>query len=251
MSLPQPTFDHLVINARDRMDEAEACYRRLGFALTQRGFHTLGSINHCAVFGDDYLELVGVPKDAAQVRGEILRFPEGLNGVVFATDDADTLYKALFAAGAPVELPAAFSRPVVLNGKIEDAKFRVVRINADATPYGRVYFCQHLTRDLVWRDEWRRHPNYAFALARAVILAPDPDKTAELYRTLFGAEAVKPVARGFSLAMGSARLDILDQEWGIKAGAEDKLVGLSVRTRGPTRLVPASEAFGAVLELVA
>jgi len=35
MSLSRPVFDHLVINARDRLDEAEARYRSLGFALTQ------------------------------------------------------------------------------------------------------------------------------------------------------------------------------------------------------------------------
>ena len=251
MSLPLPVFDHLVINARDRMDDAEACYRGLGFALTPRGYHTLGSINHCAVFGDDYLELVGVPKDAEKIRGEILNFPEGLNGIVFATDDADALYSVLSAAGAPVEPAAAFSRPVIINGKPEDAKFRVVRVKADAVPYGRVYFCQHLTRELVWRDEWRGHPNGATALARAVILAPRPDQTAALYRALFGATALKPVTNGLSLAIGKARLDILTQEWGIKAGSEDRLAGLSVRTQRTKRLVPASEAFGSVLEFVA
>lgn len=251
MSLPRPVFDHLVINARDRLDDAEACYRKLGFTLTPRGFHTLGSINHCAVFGTDYLELVGIGTHAQEVRGELLRSPEGLNGIVFATDDAASLYTALSAAGAPVEPPADFSRPVNLGDRTKDARFRVVRVKAEAAPYGRVYFCQHFTPELVWRDEWRHHANGASSIARAVILVPNPDKTATLYRQLFGAAAVKPVQHGFSLSIGDATLDILTRAWGIGAQGEDRLLGLSLRGYGPARLVPANEAFGAILEFVA
>lgn len=273
MSLPRPLFDHLVVNARTRMDEAEACYRRLGFDLTPRGYHTLGSLNHCAVFGSDYLELVGVDPDARQVRGEILRFPEGLNGIVFATEDAAALHTTLAKAGAPVEPPADFARPVTLPEGEREARFRVVRVKAEAAPYGRVYFCQHMTPELVWRDEWRHHPNGAFAIARAVIAATDPDATASLYRRLFGDEAVRPTMGGFSLAAGTARLDILTPDavaalWHVTPPEHDQPVGVTLLTRSLADaavllsrtgarieaeriLVPAASAFGAVLEFVA
>ena len=42
-----------------------------------------------------------------------------------------------------------------------------------------------------------------------MICAADPDATAQLYRSMFGGEAVRPVAGGFSLAMGLSRFDIL------------------------------------------
>src|SRR5437764_693725 len=58
---PIPTLDHVVINVRDRIDEGAATYRRLGFTLTERGYHTLGSMNHLAMFGTDYLELIAAP----------------------------------------------------------------------------------------------------------------------------------------------------------------------------------------------
>jgi catechol 2,3-dioxygenase-like lactoylglutathione lyase family enzyme len=251
MSLPRPAFDHLVINARDRLDEAEACYRGLGFTLTPRGYHTLGSINHCAVFGQDYLELVGIGTHAKEVRSELTRFPEGLNGIVFATENASALYDALVAVGAPVEPPVDFSRPVNLGAGTADARFRVVRVKAEAAPYGRVYFCQHFTPDLVWRDEWLQHANGATSIARAVILAPDPEKTVALYRQLFGDEAVKPVRDGFSLTVGEARLDILTRAWDATAHGEDRLLGLALRTRGPACFVPAGGAFGAIVEFVA
>lgn len=251
MSAIRAVFDHLVINARTRLDEAEACYRKLGFDLTPRGYHTLGSINHCAVFGTDYLELVGIGTHAKEVRGELLRFPEGLNGIVFATDDAAGLYAQLSRSGAPVEPPTDFSRAVVLSDSTHEARFRTVRVKAEAAPYGRVYFCQHFTPELVWREEWRRHPNGAAGIARAVILTPDPDRTAVLYRQLFGDEALTSVADGMSLSVGEARLDILTRAWGRAAQGEERLLGLTLRSRGAPRIVPASEAFGAVLEFAA
>ena len=42
MTLPVATLDHVVINARDDMDRAADLYRRLGFSLTERGYHSLG-----------------------------------------------------------------------------------------------------------------------------------------------------------------------------------------------------------------
>lgn len=273
--LPAPAFDHVVVNARDRLDDAASCYRRLGFALTPLGRHTLGSINHLAVLADDYLELVGIDPTAATARRELMDHAAGLNGLVFATDDADGLYRALAAAGAPVERPAEFSRPVSFAGGSADARFRVVRVAAGATPYGRVYFCQHLTRDLVWRAEWRAHPNGAVGVARAVLAAADPEAVGALYRLLFPAHPPRPIADGLSLGLGPARLDILTpaavaREFGSAApdpqGRSQYLAALAIRTRdlhlaraalgaharsdGARILVAAADAFGLALEFV-
>ena len=131
--LPVASLDHIVVNVRDRMDEAAGLYRRLGFTLTPQGRHTLGSINHLAMFGTDYLELVGVPPEGAPGT-DPMDWPEGLNGVVFGTDDSDGLYQVLAAAGAPVLPPLAFSRPVALPGGTRDAAFRTVRVAREAVP---------------------------------------------------------------------------------------------------------------------
>ncbi|MFI5003260.1 MAG: VOC family protein, partial [Reyranellales bacterium] len=80
MTLPVPTLDHVVINARDDMDRAADIYTRLGFTLTERGYHSLGSMNHLAMFGTDYLELIAIPKGASTGRMDLLQFPFGLNG---------------------------------------------------------------------------------------------------------------------------------------------------------------------------
>src|SRR5271169_109426 len=88
VTLPSPVLDHVVIDVRDQIDDAMRCFPALGFLLTPRGHHTLGSVNHLAMFDTDYLELLGFGEGGA-TRMEIARFPAGLNGLVFKTADAD------------------------------------------------------------------------------------------------------------------------------------------------------------------
>src|SRR3954462_785397 len=57
-SLPMPTLDHVVVNVRDKIDAGLDCWQRLGFTMTPRGYHTLGSMNHLAILGSEYLELI-------------------------------------------------------------------------------------------------------------------------------------------------------------------------------------------------
>src|SRR6478736_2579999 len=123
MTLPVPTLDHVVINARDEMDHAADLYRRLGFSLTERGYHSLGSMNHLAMFGTDYLELIAVPKGATTGRLDLLTFPLGLNGLVFGSEDSAATYSEPTRAGGPFGGRVEFTRPVKVDGKERDARF--------------------------------------------------------------------------------------------------------------------------------
>ncbi len=212
MALPVPTLDHVVINARTDIDGAAETFRRLGFTLTERGYHTLGSMNHLAMFGTDYLELIAVPKDAPpDVRPDVQTSPYGLNGFVFGTEDSGALYAALSAAGVNAKAPREFSRPVRLDGAERQATFRTVSIPDSDTPYGRIYYCHHLTRDLVWRDEWRRHANGVVAVARAVFVHPDPAAASDLYARMFGADAVRDIDGGRRVIVAATDLEILTE----------------------------------------
>src|SRR4051795_7370915 len=113
MALPSPVLDHVVIDVRDRMDEAARVFAELGFTLTPRGYHTLGSMNHLMMFATDYLELLGFG-DGGTSRPELAPFPVGLNGLVFKTDDADVVYAHAHVAGLPILPAQSFSRPVEL-----------------------------------------------------------------------------------------------------------------------------------------
>jgi len=272
--LPMPTLDHVVVNVRDRIEDGLETYRRLGFTMTPRGYHTLGSMNHLAIFGTEYLELIAAqPGDTR--RTEILAAPFGLNGLVFGTEDSAAVYAALHAAGVPVEPPLQFSRPVELEGGTRDASFRTVRLAPGTVQAGRVYFCQHFTRDLVWRDEWRHHANGAIGVVRAVIAARDPAALGALFARMFGADAVRSGVAGCSLAVGLSRFDIVTptallHEFGDACpdggGRDAYMAALTIRTRSLERtasamaqvkgvyrgsdriIVPAGEAFGVTLE---
>ncbi len=224
--LPVPTLDHVVVNTQDRLDEAAQTYRRLGFTLTLRGYHTLGSMNHLTMFGTDYLELIavqppgnpfvmagdgrpsttsGAPVKPTSTRTELLDAPIGLNGLVFGTEDSTSVHQALEAAGVPVDPPGEFSRPVELPGGPRDAVFRTVNLRPGVVPAGRLYFCHHLTPDLVWRDEWRRHPNGVTGVERIVAVADRPAELTAMLSRMFGPEAI----RGNMLIMGLATLSVV------------------------------------------
>ncbi|PLZ02903.1 VOC family protein [Burkholderia sp. WAC0059] len=170
-------LDHLVINTRFDTDAAQATFERLGFTVSPRGYHTLGSINHAIVFDGHYLELIGLPADGRTIREEIAASPLGADGLVFRSDDPQRTFETLRAAGFEATPPQSFSRPVEPHG---DARFVTVRLAPGQLPGGRVYFCQHLTPELVFRDEWRTHPNGAFALARLHLVDAPQDAYARL-----------------------------------------------------------------------
>jgi hypothetical protein len=273
---PAPTLDHVVVNVRDRIDEAADTYRRLGFTLTPRGYHTLGSMNHLAIFGTDYLELIAA-KPGDNSRPEIMAAPFGLDGLVFGSEDATATYEALRRAEVSIDPPQQFSRPVQVGDKTRDAAFRTTRLPRSASASGRLYFCQHLTRDLVWRDEWRHHANGAVGVARAVIAAEEPEILGGLFAQMFGPQTVRVTDDGCALILGLSRFDVVHPGalWEMFGGAapdsrgrRDYMAALTFRTlsldaaetaleeggvRGVDRigtsvLVPATEAFGVTLE---
>ncbi|MGU3544040.1 VOC family protein [Methylobacterium sp. A52T] len=221
-------LDHVVINVLRRMDEAADLFAALGFRLTPRGHHSLGSVNHLMMTAGPYLELVGVPETGPQ-RQDVLDSPFGLNGLVVASRDADATHARLAALGLAAGPPVAFSRPVTVDGREAAARFRTVRVPADRFPAGRLYHCEHLTPDLVWRPEWLDHPNGFSGIDALTIESPAPEADAALYAAASGAPAEAsgdvrtlrlgetrvaivpgPVARFAALALRFQSLDALE-----------------------------------------
>ena len=251
MTPPPPVLDHVVIDVRDRVDEAMRCFSGLGLQLTPRGHHTLGSVNHLAMFATDYLELLGFGEEGA-ARLEIARFPVGLNGLVFKTGDAELVHRQATAAGLPVLPVQSFSRPVTLDGATRDARFRTTRLDPAEIAMGRVYFCEHLTPDLVWRPEWQSHPNGACAIARVVIATADPQRTAALFRDLFGGDAITERDGRCVIAAGMAQIELTPPNMvaaefaeaaAQPAGRAEYMAALEIRVRSLRR---AAQRLGAV-----
>lgn len=253
MTRPVPLVDHVLVNVDDRLDEAARTYERLGFVLTPRGHHSIGSSNHLAIFGHDYLELLGYePRNAAKAAG-LWGDLTGLTGLVFKTDDADALYADLAARHIPLKdgAPTPLSRPVDLpDGTVRDARFSTVHLDPAAVESGRIFFCQHLTPDLVWREEWQRHPNTVTGIARVVIAARDPARSVNLLADVFGAERVEAIDGGRRFRAEGAAVDYLTPDAArallggdLPAAADDadRKVALALKTAS-------REAARAVLE---
>jgi 4-hydroxyphenylpyruvate dioxygenase-like putative hemolysin len=159
---PSAAIDHAVVAVRD-LDAAAASFAALGFTLTPRGHHSIGSHNHCIMLGSTYIELLVSP--VAHPWLDYYRaFGEGLAAIALSTGDADATYSRLKHQGA--RPPMDLSRPV--EGGI--ARFRLVQI--EGSP--QLFFVQHLTRELVWRPEWQTHANGASELIGAALPAKEP-----------------------------------------------------------------------------
>jgi catechol 2,3-dioxygenase-like lactoylglutathione lyase family enzyme len=198
-------IDHVVVLVKD-LDKASSAYARMGFSLTPRGFHTLGSQNHCIMFGSDYIELLAVPKPhpAMQYFTDFLADGEGLGAIALSTSDATAARAELAASGVNADEPLDFSRPVE---KLGDAKFRIVQLPPELSPGCRMFLCQHFTRELVWTPGSAAHALGVTQIAGVAVIAPD----AQGYESLLG-EASQPVDEGRSVNTGSAPITVGNED---------------------------------------
>ncbi|MFH1604978.1 MAG: VOC family protein [Pseudomonadota bacterium] len=204
-------IDHVVIAARD-LDAIQGSYSRMGFTLTPRGDHTLGSQNHCVMFGQDYFELLMVPHrlPGREYYYDFARVGDGLAAVALRTDNARGAYGELSAAAFAPSEPVDFSRPVKLSEGTRNASFRIVQLGLERTPGGQVFLCQHFTRDLVWRPEYQTHANTATGLAALAILSTNVPATAAAYERLFDAKA-NAIAEGLLINTGDTPIAVVGE----------------------------------------
>ncbi|MEH2476370.1 hypothetical protein V1281_002460 [Nitrobacteraceae bacterium AZCC 2161] len=205
-----PVLDHVVINVMGQLDEAAAQYVRLGFQLTERGHHTLGSSNNLAIFGTNYLELLGYLPGRETMRADLWAHPPGLTGLVFKSVDADLVYATVKERGVPVLEPMSFARPVALPGGAQDARFKVIRVSGDEVRNGRTFFCHHDTPELVYRPEWQAHPNGVTDIVEFVIASREPARTAAVYDRMFGPNLLTSTPGGVSFRAGTATVLVLE-----------------------------------------
>ncbi len=203
--LPEP-FDHAVVVCGD-LDAAVANWRALGFTLTPRGFHTLGSQNHCIMLARDYLELLHVtaPSPSRQYYWDAQQRGGGCAAISCKSRDAFATADRLRAAGFQPSDPIEFSRPVRLDdGSEHPATFRVTAL--DHAPGARYFVCEHRTPELLWRPEWIAHANGAQAIAATylVVEAGQVEATASAYAALTGGAITQATGEAATIAIGDA-----------------------------------------------
>jgi hypothetical protein len=208
-------IDHVVVMVED-LDSAADNWKRLGFTVSPRGTHSakLGSGNYTIMFGDDYVELLGIvtaTKHNAPSRTFLAERGGGIERIAFTTTDAAAGAAELRDVGMEAIGPIDFGRPVQLPGGGEDeARFSIFEWPPEETPANvRIFACQHHTRDTVWIPQLQRHANTAQAIQRVISTSPRPESDARHMVRLIDSEQYSEPDGSIVVASGSRRAEIM------------------------------------------
>lgn len=213
MSTNRPTeylFDHLVIIGRDSLLELSQQFTELGFQLTPLSRHNLGSSNRLILLDTSYIELLGWEKGKPPQRAEIAHQTLGLDALVFRTKHAEQTYEELKTAGFAVTPVQDLSRETDYLDKTVLAQFKTVRFTEQPIPGLRIYFCQHITPEYVWQEQWLHHVNRLNHLAQITIASSEPHHTAETLKQILGLgqQYGNADAESIQLTLPNIKLDI-------------------------------------------
>ena len=213
------SLDHVGVVVAD-LDRAAATYRRLGFRLTARSSHKgpqypggpdelWGTGNHCVMFRQGYLELLGMTHPelpCTQFRRRLARY-QGLQLVALGCADA-TATAAAVGARAALEAVAEFGRDVPYGDATRPGRFRIVHLadNDRWFPEGELFFIQHLTPEVLWQPELLAQPNRVTALVEATLCVADPAPTVARLERLLGLSAERQNSAWLSLSPGRLRV---------------------------------------------
>ena len=260
-------LDHVGVAITD-LERGRAAYERLGFALTPRSIHRgsptpgapvipFGSGNHCAMFRDGYLEIVGLTDPAiySNIKSLVARY-EGAHIVAFSVPSADSACAALAARGVSVEGVRKLERDAAYGrdgSETRKAAFRNLYFDLAAFPESRMIFIEHLTPEVLWQPHLLDHPNGVVALRDVFLCVADARAAADKYTALFGADAHATAAGEWRIELDRGSVWIVTPEaWASRApgAAAPALpspagIGFAVRDLAATRTLLAENGLDA------
>ena len=244
-------LDHVGV-AVSALELAHATYRKLGFTLTARSTHSgshepggpvlpWGSGNHCAMFEQGYLELIGItdPNLYTSVSG-LLDLYQGTHIIALGVADSEQAFEVINARSGLVQPVAKLERMAPFGPNDSEqrlAQFRNVHTIREKVPEGRMIYIQHLTQDVLWQPHLLEHPNGAVAMAETAVCVPDRDATCARYTAMFG---VGPTLHGADIAvydLGNTKIYVLNEaglgKWapGVTPPILPWVVGFGVRVK--------------------
>ncbi len=218
-------LDHVGVAVHD-LTEVYETYSRLGFHLTPRSIHAgsrepggpvqpLGSGNHCAMFEDGYLELLGVVD--ASLTNHATPFLEKYQGahiVAFGLERAEEAQGELANRFDGVQAISMLERDATFgleDDQIRRARFANIYLDDGVMPEAYFIFIEHLTRDVLWQPHLLMHPNGAKAMQEVAFCVPDAADTAQRMSNLLGARAEEKIPGIYVLDLPRGRLYIMSE----------------------------------------
>jgi hypothetical protein len=206
-------------------------YERIGFFLTPLSIprvpltpggpsESLGAGNRCAIFEENYLELLGVvdPERWGEITPEqrgpldvdrVLRRYEGLHILHLGSDDLEQSRRRMIDEGLEPSSIRPFQRPVETPEGMQTMRAKSLSFPPGSTPEALVQVAQHETPELVLQPRYKHHPNGARALTGVVICTSDPVGVSDRYAKYTGQ---RPAKRGASINvnLGASRIVVTD-----------------------------------------
>lgn len=196
------SLDHAGFMVRD-LDRGADKWRKLGFQLSPRspqiGFvpnqenmQPWATSNHCAMFEQGYLELIGItdPANFNPWNRFIQRF-EGPHIAALRCIEANRAFAALRGHADGFDPPVQRQRNVRVDGAMQPFRFRNIFSQDDHYPEGRFIIIEHQTPEVIWRPELMAHPNGARALTALMFCAENPQPTLDRLTAITGEPAVE------------------------------------------------------------
>jgi Glyoxalase-like domain len=227
-------LDHVAVVIPD-LARAGKTYERLGFRLTPQSSHKgplkpggplelFGSGNHCAMFREGYLELLGIT-DPKRYTGEVtpqLQRYAGLHLVALGCRDARQAARELGQRlGAELGVRELGRDVPQVEGGTKPAVFRIVGLPAGTFPEAKLFLIEQVTPEVLWQRALLAQPNGVTGLAGAVLCVASPAETRQRLSRILGREEA---GGRFTLARGT--LEVIDGQ------------AFSVRYDGEPRALP-------------
>jgi hypothetical protein len=264
----------VVLAVRD-LDCAAARFETKGFTLTPRALHDdrMGTSNRLIQFrGRNFIEVLAVDRPDRLARHDFSSRPpffgfgdhhrlalegrEGLSMLVFTTADARADIVHFEAAGLPTFQPFDFERQARLPGGAEvTVAFTLAYTLSPHMPGVALAVCQNRAQEFLWKTEYQSHANGAQMINAVYLVSAAPERDAAFIGSMFGGD-VASLSGGMRVACGPAQevrvlspraFAALDPAFD---AAGPVLAGVSVASGARNGVVPASQAYGMLMEWV-
>lgn len=184
------------------LDQAVSCYEAMGFILSPLSMHAgnskpgepvvpMATGNRCAVFPDNYVELVGILIEGAPDWGcsKLLDRFQGSHILCLGSTDVHAMHRRISAHRLPTTGVIALQRDVPTPAGPRTARFECLHLEHGSTAEGLVQAAHHLTPELIHQPHLLEHPNGAKSLSEVVFSVSDLEPFITRYEQFTGYEA--------------------------------------------------------------
>ena len=217
-------LDHIMIATADLMTARDRL-GQLGFTVAPDARHPFGTENACVFFADStYLEPLSVAsredcEESAKAgnvftaRDQAFRFrhgPEGMEAVVFKTEDADLDDASFRREGMSAGQMLQFSRPMKMpDGSELVASFKLAFAADLRSPDFFAFTCQRINVPATDRSSLTMHANGVTGICEVVLSENNPSDFGGFLQTVTGLEPVEVSASHLEFQSPNAKINVL------------------------------------------